>query len=348
MKPRIAQFIDTFNIGGAEVLVLELSEALKSANYQPVICHFGSRELENRAAELGIDTLVVPNHKSYKSTLTLPFFGISFSKFLKDNNLSILHSHLFGPITGSALGAKLAGIKHIGTLHDIYTIEEKPVRIHLLKLARCFGTKLVTVSKDMQSFYQKLDTSLIYNGTIESTSTAKQDNEIVKIIYVGRLVELKQVDILIKAFSTLPQTLLAELVIVGTGPEEENLKQIAQGSARSNDISFLGLCNNVTELLADANIFSLSSRTEGLSRSIIEAMSAGLPCVVTNVGGNSELVIDGKTGFLVFPDELGEKLEILVRDKEKRVAFGKRAQEQARNLFSLSSMTEEYIKLYQE
>lgn len=360
---RVGQFIDTDSAGGAETIALDLCRQLQVRALEPVLLHFGSSYLEERARHYGIEQRIVPGWRQYKSFTTLPQFALQFRRFLQQQHIDVLHSHLYGPITAAAPACLLAGIPHIGTLHDVYVVAERPVRIRLLQVAALLGTRLVCVSKDMESFYRqhayfgKQALRTIYNG-IRSMSTPSttglrealglSDSDVV-ITCIGRLVDLKNHHLLLRAFSRLDPGLSARLLIVGEGPLREQLEQRATELGVAARVRFLGQRNDIPELLAASDLFALASDTEGLSCSVLEAMSAGLPAVVTAVGGNPELVVDGLTGLLVEPgDEEGlrERLQTLALDTTLRQQLGRTARQRAAALFSLDVMLEGYRRLY--
>jgi len=99
------------------------------------------------------------------------------------------------------------------------------------------------------------------------------------------------------------------------------------------------------------DIFVLPSEREGLSLVLIEATAASLPIVATDVGGNSEIVIDGVTGYLV-PKEnaevLADKILRLLKNSDEAVSFGLKGHERVNRLFSLEAMVNNYLNLYLE
>jgi glycosyltransferase involved in cell wall biosynthesis len=360
---RVGQFIDTESAGGAETIALDLCRQLQARALEPVLLHFGSSYLEERARHYGIEQQIVPGWRQYKSFTTLPQFALQFRRFLQQQNIDVLHSHLYGPITAAAPACLLAGIPHVGTLHDVYVVAERPARIRLLQVAALLGTRLVCVSRDMENFYRqrayfgKQALRTIYNG-IRSMSAPNttglrealglSDSDVV-ITCVGRLVDLKNHRLLLRAFSRLDPGLSARLLIVGEGPLREQLEQQATELGVAAQARFLGQRNDIPELLAVSDLFALASDTEGLSCSVLEAMSAGLPAVVTAVGGNPELVIDGLTGVLVEPGDdqgLREHLQTLALDTALRQQLGRAARQRAAALFSLDLMLEGYLRLY--
>lgn len=105
-------------------------------------------------------------------------------------------------------------------------------------------------------------------------------------------------------------------LICGTGPEAEKLKELTNQTGVSNQIHFLGFRRDIKDLLCASDCFLFSSLQEGLPRSTMEAMAAGLPCIVSDIRGNSDLIDDGNGGFLVKPTEVSEYSKALVKLKE--------------------------------
>jgi len=366
---RIGHFIETGIAGGAEQVMIDLARFTEthSENFSPVILHFGHPWIAEQCERYRIDQLIVPFSYAFKSTLRLPVFAFQFSRWLKTHGIELRHSHLFGPVTGAAPACFLAGIPHVGTLHDVYMIEEKPARIFLVKLAAILGTRLVTVSKDMERFYSGRanfpngSLRTIYNG-IDSEQLVLNppanngnvdlatDGNSVTITCIGRLVELKRVDLIIEAVQTLAAHHTVRLLVIGEGPERENLERLA-GQELNQSVFFLGARQDVAQWLRRSDIFVQYSSTEGLSRSILEAIALGLPAVVSDVGGNREIVLHQQNGFVVpasNPQELTKALEILVQDGRMRSGFGIRGQQHALTEFSREANNQLYLSLYEK
>ncbi len=362
---KVAHFIDSNVLGGAEVLLIEICKRLRNYDLQPEVFHFGHPWLTKRCDEFGIPSVLVPGYKSYKSIRTIPIFGAIFTRFLKQRNITILHSHLVDPITAASLAAFLSGTSHIGTLHDTHTIEEKRSKIRLLQIAALLGTRLITVSKNVERFLQttaKFPTGTfqtILNGVdVAKFRRAKRQetrdnlqlssNDII-FICVGRLVDIKGHDVLIEAFSMIKSSSPVKLLIVGDGPRRQSIENLIAKKKMSADIKVLGLREDVPELLNLSDCFVLSSHSEGLSCSIIEAMAAGLPVVATDVGGNRELVRDGRSGYLIPPNDpmaFAEKLRLLIEDKARRKQFGHISLEIAQEKYSIDTMVTRYVEIY--
>ena len=363
---RVAHFIDTGVPGGAEVLLIEICKRLQDYNFQPEVYHFGNWWLEKKCNELNIPIFIVPGHKYYKSIKTLPIFNLMFYRFIRQRKIDILHSHLFGPITGSCVATFLNRTPHIGTIHDTYTIDEKKTRIQMLRWASILGTKLVTVASTMQEYLQKIGNlkdgviETVYNGvqinpfqTSGNSSLRKSldlnDDDFV-FICVGRLIGIKRHDFLIEAFNRLKPIDLVKLLIVGEGPERKKIEAMIIQKDLHKNVKLLGFRDDIAELLKISDCFLLASTTEGLSCSIAEAMAAGLPLVVTDVGGNKELVEDDRCGYIVPVNDLNlfaEKMQYLINNKEKRILFGTRSALIVKEKFSMDRMIGKYVDIYQ-
>jgi glycosyltransferase involved in cell wall biosynthesis len=183
------------------------------------------------------------------------------------------------------------------------------------------------------------------NDRWESASRA-----VVNISAVARFVHVKRLDVLLHAVSLVRSATPWELRVIGSGPLEGELKGLANDLGIADRVAFPGFRYDVPEQLASSDIFVLTSDSEGLSISIMESMAAGVPAVVTGVGGNAELVADGISGYVVprrDPAALAERLGRLIDDIDLRRRFGKAASQRAENLFDLDIMTNQYTKLYE-
>ena len=366
---KAAHFIDTKVVGGAEVLVIELCRKLKTQDIEVEIFHFGNPWLEKKSSEYKIPAVIIPGHKYYKSIKTLPLFFIIFQKFLKKSGIDVLHSHLVDPITGASFATFLSRTPHVGTLHDTHTLEEQPAKLWLLQIAAALGTRMITVSKNVEDYIQKNiklfkgSYKTIYNGVdLSRFNSSETDtlnlresldlgkNDII-FICVGRLVEIKGHEVLIEAFSKLKNRDNIRLLIVGDGPRRSFIKEKISSYKLKETVKLLGTRHDVPELLKISDCFVLSSHSEGLSCSIIEATAVGLPVVATDVGGNYELIRDSVSGYLVQPNSPGqfvEKLQKIIYFKGVRKKMGEESKNIVKEFFSLNSMVAAYCEIYRE
>jgi glycosyltransferase involved in cell wall biosynthesis len=164
-------------------------------------------------------------------------------------------------------------------------------------------------------------------------------------------VEVKEHRLLLEAFSKLlhesPRTVL---LLAGDGPLASTLMDQARILNVDANIRFLGHRADVERVLAALDVFVLSSRSEGLSNTILEAMASGVAVVATAVGGASELVVHGETGLLTVSgdaDSLASAISLLIRDGGMRARLASAARERAIGEFGLSRMIDGYTALYE-
>jgi glycosyltransferase involved in cell wall biosynthesis len=183
---------------------------------------------------------------------------------------------------------------------------------------------------------------------VETYPQAPLERAVPRLISVGRLAAPKDWPTVLLGLEGLDPDAFAELVIVGDGPERERVEE-ALDKRSLGRVRLLGERKDVPSLLADADVFVLASRSEGLPLSVIEAMAAGLPVVASDVGGLRELVRDGETGALVPPGDpaaLADALRPLLADRELRRRLGTAGRERAKTLFDVSAFRRANLELY--
>lgn len=182
----------------------------------------------------------------------------------------------------------------------------------------------------------------------------KKENTMHPVVFVttGRLVKIKNLDTLIKAFSKLvhdnPQKLV-ELWIVGDGPERQHLEQLAFDLESVDKVKFFGFQEDVYSVLKQADIFVLPSFSEGSSVSLVEAMATGLPSIVTEIGGTGEILSNSQSGVLINPLKPLSILEamnyFLHLSEKERIEMGQRAKIEARR-FSVPTYLNHLLQIY--
>jgi glycosyltransferase involved in cell wall biosynthesis len=164
------------------------------------------------------------------------------------------------------------------------------------------------------------------------------------------MVPLKGVDTLLRAVALVAREcpdFRAE--VAGDGEALPGLKGLASELGVSAHVRFLGEVREIPALLARAALFVLPSYSEGISLTLLEAMACGLPVVATRVGGNAEVVSEGKTGLLVPPRDpelLARALLSLWHDPERSQRMGEAARQRAEHYFDIGRMVADYEDLY--
>jgi glycosyltransferase involved in cell wall biosynthesis len=169
------------------------------------------------------------------------------------------------------------------------------------------------------------------------------------IVAVGRLAEPKDPLTLVRALARVRTSAFAAR-IVGDGPERPALEAEIRVAGLGRTVELTGERRDVPELLREADLFVLSSRSEGAPLSILEAMAAGLPVVASAVGGVPEIVDDGTTGLLVPPGDpaaLAAALERVLADAALRTRMGAAGWDRVRDRFDLAQLRRAHVEVYE-
>lgn len=264
------------------------------------------------------------NYSPYNTVVLLNDFFVA-AKFYetygnKYKTIQLLHND------GTILGMIEDQMLHVGKIWKDFKKYEY--------LMRQYTTQFVCVSKpsvnNFKHRYNQENVKCIYIGQ-ESKPTTKLSTDHLYMVCVGTICKRKNQISLIRAIHTINNPTI-KLVLIGDGPEKQNCEDYVKKHNLSNQIAFLGAKNDVFEYLKNSNVFVLVSKDEGLPISAQEAMNSGLPLIMTDVGGCSEL-IDGN-GLLIACDdnsiekaitwfeenlhmipELGKKSKVLFEEK---------------------------------
>ncbi|HML54235.1 MAG TPA: glycosyltransferase family 4 protein [Solidesulfovibrio magneticus] len=194
---------------------------------------------------------------------------------------------------------------------------------------------------------------MIPNGVDTARFTPAEHREHrgpVQLVFVGRVVHQKGLDVLLSALSRLPAEADYELTIVGDGPLRDALTKQAASLGVLARLRFAGWAGReeMPDLLRRADLFVFPSRDEGMPNAVLEAMAAGLPVVATRISGNEEVVADGETGLLVPPDDpdaLAGALAGFLADAALRRRMGAAGRERVCREYSWRSVAERYAAL---
>ena len=194
----------------------------------------------------------------------------------------------------------------------------------------------------------------IPNG-VEQPNHLKRDYEIheaIVITFVGRLHPQKGITTLLEAGRIVARDrpcLRCRFQLAGTGPLENELRVLARKLAIEPQVSFLGHVDDVNGLLEQSDIFVLPSLAEGMSNALLEAMAHGLPCIVTDIAGNNEMIAHNDNGWLVPPEDsqaLANAICSLAIDQALRQRLGRAAAGMVGTKYSLDHVADQYLTLY--
>jgi glycosyltransferase involved in cell wall biosynthesis len=221
------------------------------------------------------------------------------------------------------------------------------------------ATRVVAVCESLGRLALRTDPRLSYsvipNGVDlarfrPSTRARSRHGRKIRCLAVARLVERKGLADLIEALAALERGRF-ELEILGSGPDEQRLKDLATRLGVRNEVTFAGSVSRseIAGRYRDADIFTLASRDEAFGNVFAEAMASGLPIVGSTVGGIPELVEHGKNGYLVPPREpraLAAAIRLLADNPDLRAEIGRRNRAQAEANLSWARMTTRYLSTY--
>ena len=193
---------------------------------------------------------------------------------------------------------------------------------------------------------------VLYNGVdLEkfATRTPRETREKLTIGSVGRLVAVKNYDLLLRAAAQLPPELNWQVVLIGEGPERSRLETTIGELGLRERVKLLGHRDDVKDLLSQFEIFVLPSLSEGMSNTLLEAMAAGVPVVASDVGGNREIIDAGLSGLL-FPsgniEAAADAIRTLATDPQLRARMAAAGSDRAEQKFGMRVMLSAYEQLY--
>ena len=355
----------SLNPGGLENVVLSLAGHTDKERFNVSVCcldEFG--DLEEKFRELDIN-LIFFKRKRRGTDWLLP---IKLSRLLRREHIDIVHTHNYSPNFYGAIASRLyCDLKTITTQHNKRFFEELNKKRQAAFRALYYLTdRIVFVSEDAKNLAIKKTkisskkVSVIHNGidTNKFRPGAKKrtllnelgiGNEFV-IGSISRLSKEKDLATILKAYKlVLEKRENIKLLIVGDGPEKASLVRDCFDLKVNSSIIFTGYRDDIPDLLNILDLFVMTSITEGISITLLEAMAAKKPVIATEVGGNTEIIEDRHSGFLVKPKDvvsIANKSISLINDPKERARISLNARRQVIEKFSLERMVEKYESLY--
>ncbi|NAZ71293.1 glycosyltransferase [Vibrio toranzoniae] len=204
--------------------------------------------------------------------------------------------------------------------------------------------KPVTVYKGHdQSWYQKSAADL---------SSLNLPNDSFKLSLVANLRPRKGLHVLMDAVSLLPTDINLDVLLVGADPKSEKIQEMINRSGKPNRIHALGYRTDAPEVAAASDLTILpTTKREGLCRAVLEANSYGVPAIVSDTGGNAELVANGETGLVVAPgdaQQLADAILKLYNDRELCQQFGRAAKQRVIDKFNVEQGVQATLDVYRD
>lgn len=356
---RVMHLVHTYGVGGMEVGITKLVNALDGSRVCSSICSCCPGD--SLKTRLRPD---VPLFELRRRSGNDPALVAQLYRLLKKERPHVLHTHRWATLCEGVIAARLAGVPFVvhgehGTLetrrHNAFV--QRAVWNRVDRLLSVSSRLAERMAREIRFPLEKI--TVIRNGVdIDRFRPRNQSAarlalglpvDTLVIGCVGRLVTVKDYPTFLRALVLIrDRGIASEVVIAGTGPLRDELMSMAATLGLAN-VKFLGNRDDVDQVLAAFDVFVLSSSSEGLSNTIQEAMATGLPVVATRVGGADELVEQSQTGLLVAPGDsraLADAIALLAQDPARRRRMGEAGRRRAESLFGLDVMIREYESLY--
>jgi len=282
-------------------------------------------------------------------------------RLIETEQPDLVHTHTWKAGFVGRLAARAKRIPSIYTAHMWHFGPDVPLMWRLCgpwleRLASKWSEYTITVSHRGTAIakqYQIAEPSRvipIHNGIPDLPGRCRAgENDTPVVIMVARCTAFKDHETLVRAFAQVEAP--ARLKLVGDGPTRPDIERLISQLGIGDRVQMLGDREDVAEQLCSSDIFALASHTEHLPISILEAMRSGLPIIASNVGGVSEQVVHGETGWLVPAQsvpELRHALTDLIGNKETRASFGQASRLRYEKLFAQPQMIDRTREVYAE
>jgi glycosyltransferase involved in cell wall biosynthesis len=347
-------------LGGAQSYVRDLARRFAADGDEVVVVTGAMGAMTEALTAAGVSVVPVPGLLREIHPLHDPRSVASLARLIRSFRPDVVSTHSSKAGIVGRLAARLAGTPCLFTVHGwaFNPSEPEPKRTFYRWLERAMAPladRIVCVSENSRqlgvaSGIGSARLVTIHNGIpdVSSVHRAAPDRDgPPRVVSVARFAPPKDHRTLLLAVKDVPRL---HLDLVGDGPAEEEARALAGELGVTDRVRFLGRRTDVTELLTEAQAFALCSRSEGFPMATLEAMRAGLPVVVSNVGGAPEAVVDGQTGYVVADNSVAgwiDRLSLLARDPALRSRLGIHGRALYEERFTFERMYAQTATIYQ-
>jgi glycosyltransferase involved in cell wall biosynthesis len=366
----IAHVVSSLGMGGQERLVVELARRQRpdAEAVLAVSLDDGRGALRGELCAAGVEVVAVAKRPGLDPTLSPRLY-----RLLRGRGVDLVHTHNRMPLVYAAVAGKLAGARVVHTKHGpgVGSPRERWLRRQAARFTDAYVAVSAETATTGQGDCRPEKLAVVENGVDvdlfrpDAQARAEVRRELGLgegawvVGTVGRLAPEKDQALLLRAMFAerwrsdgqglcAPRAVDPFLVLVGTGPEDERLRALAQSLGAADRVRFLGARQDVPRVLAAFDAFALTSRMEGLPLALLEAMAVGLPVLVTEVGAMPALVRRAQAGLVAPPgDERAVRagLHRLAMDRAHEKGAAGRRQVVARH--SVEGMVSRYWALYE-
>lgn len=360
------------SVGGSGLIATQLGIGLAEKGHQ---VHFISRirpfKLEEHYPDVWFHQVEGIEYPLFDDTLYTFSLTAKIVEVVDQFDLDVIHAHYSIPHSLCAhLASEITTRKFpiVTTIHgtDVtvvgqnqplyplnkFSIEKSDTVTTVSSYQRDYTRDNFDISKPIEVIYNFVDEKVFSpeHFDIEKRRTMADDDEKI-IMHISNFRPLKNTRMVIGAFAELIKHVKARLVLLGDGPEYDAMQTQCEELGIADKVSFLGKVKDVEQYLVNADCVFQPSYNESFSLVALEAMSCGVPVVVSNVDGIPEVVVQNETGFLAEPDDLNAMVNNLLticQDVELAKTMGANGRERALTKFSWASQVDAYIDCYRQ
>ncbi len=366
-KIKILHVIDSLGIGGMERIVIDVANGLDSTRFEQVVCCISRRG--EAADQLRDGVRCFDLGKGDKADRLMP---LKLAGVIRRERPDIIHSQSWSGVDTALAKLLMPGVKLVHSEHgrsysDLrrQSLMRRMARRGLYHVA----DSVFAISSEVREFYcgqtgfSAERMQIIPNG-IDTRRIDEADAKGIRAEFgiapddfvfgtVARLDLTKDTMMLARAFAAIAlprQNPKLKLLIVGDGEQRARLEEFVAMLGLNRIVIFAGMRRDVPRLLRAMDVFALSSVSEGLPLTVLEAMAARLPVVATNVGALPELVEEGRTGFLVpirHAAAMSDKFEAFLANRRLANILGEAARQKVVREFTMERMLRNYGEMYE-
>ena len=360
---KVLQVTTHFNIGGISNYILTLSKALEARGVKVVVASSGGN-LESGLAGCHIPHRRLSIRTKFEFGPKAISSGFKIAGIVRAEGVDIIHAHTRVSQVAAAIASKITGVPYITTCHGYF-------RKRARGMLDTWGKRVIAISAAVREHLMDdlgvgaSRISLIYSGVDPDRFSRNYSfNEIAAIKKatglddgpvignIGRLSSVKGQKFLVAAMrDVIAKRPDAQCFILGNGGEREALKALAESLDIEDAVKFVDSCADTYKYLSIMDVFVFPSIKEGLGMALLEALAAGKASVASRIGGIEDIITDGVNGILVEvadPFGIAKAILRLLDDEELRRKMGEEGRVTVRSGFTLDSMAEKVLGLYEE
>jgi sugar transferase (PEP-CTERM/EpsH1 system associated) len=351
---KVVHLVTTLNVGGLEKVVLDLVRCrTRSAFGARVICLDTSGLIAGGFDDIGVPVETIGTAGS------VPWRILTLARRLRQLKPDVVHTHNPQANLHGALAARLAGVPVVVHTKHGRGMQEGRLAAAFSRLASGWTSRFVAVSEDAARVARDVEhvpagrVLVIHNGIdVDRYPVVKAGppGSGARAVTVGRLDPIKDQGTMLRAVRLVVNRRPDfRLDIVGDGPCRSELVAECDALGLADHVRFHGYQAQVGPYLAAADLFLLSSTSEGAPLALLEAMASGLPAVATDVGGVREVIVAEETGYLVparSPDALARAILAIAEQPGTRDRMGRAGRRRVEEQFNLRTVVSSYEDLY--